>query len=448
MRHAPHRVATRHPGHPRTMMLRALTAALAVALLTASAATAQQTSSAVSDAANALRTTPVYVDPGARHVLPPDQQRRVEQAIARRDAGPLYIAVFPEQVARTAGGSPDGVGQELMTTLRRPGVYAVAVGHRLLAGQTSGQLDSGEPARLVREAIDAHRGEGLGAILADFATRVGEARANGGSASSGGGGGGGALLAVVAVVAVLGGGLLLLSRGRRRREQAAEVADLREAARDDLVALGDDVRELDIPIEQRDADPRARQALDVALQRYEEADRALGRARRPEDFAPITEALEEGRYEMEVARAHLEGRPPPERRPPCFFDPRHGPSTREVPWAPPGGESRPVPVCEADARRIEQGFEPQPREVLVGGERMPYYQAPAYFGPWAGGFFGGGLLPGMLLGTMLGGSLFGPAVAYGDWDGNGGDGGDGGDWGGGDWGGGDFGGGDFGGGDF
>ena len=117
---------------------------------------------------------------------------------------------------------------------------------------------------------------------------------------------------------------------------------------------------------------------------------------------------------MEVAKAHLEGREPPERRPPCFFDPRHGPSVRDVEWAPPGGEPRPVPVCAADAVRIESGQDPRTREVEVGGRRMPYYDAPGYFAPWAGGYFGGfglgfgGFLPGLLFGSMLGGGTFGP----------------------------------------
>jgi hypothetical protein len=445
------------------MPLRALPVVLVALLLAVAPAAAQTTTtpaaaqSAIREAAQALRNNPVYVHPGARDVLPPAQQRRVEEAIARERAGPMYVAVFPQEVARGAGGSAAGVGQQHVGELRRPGIYVIAVGRDLEAGQTRGQLPQGEPARLVREAIDAHAGEGLGAILVDFAARVGRARtgATGAGGGSGGdGGGGGGLLAVVGVLVVVGGGFLLVSRRRRRRQEAAEVADLREAARDDLVALGDDVREIDIPIEQRDADPRARDALGVALERYEEAERGLDRARRPADFGPITEALEEGRYEMEVARARLEGREPPQRRAPCFFDPRHGPSARDVLWAPPGGEPRPVPACEMDAQRVEQGAQPHAREVLAGGERVPYYQAPAYFGPWAGGYFGGfggGLLPGMLLGTLLGGSLFGPAVAFGDtadWGGGEGDGG--GDWGdgGGDFGGGDFGGGDFGGGDF
>ena len=138
---------------------------------------------------------------------------------------------------------------------------------------------------------------------------------------------------------------------------------------------------------------------------------------------------------MAAAKAELAGGEPPERRPPCFFDPRHGPSVDEVEWAPPGGEPRPVPVCAADLQRTHDGLVPDARQVPAGGQMVPYWAAgPAYM-PWAGGFFGGGLLPGLFIGSMLGGGFFGGPMmgdAYA---------GDGGDFGGGDFGGGDFGGG-------
>ena len=57
-------------------------------------------------------------------------------------------------------------------------------------------------------------------------------------------------------------------------------------------------------------------------------------------------------------------------------------------WAPPGGTPRPVPACEADAQRVERGEEPQAREVLVGGRRVPYWDAGPAYAPFYGGFFG------------------------------------------------------------
>jgi hypothetical protein len=151
---------------------------------------------------------------------------------------------------------------------------------------------------------------------------------------------------------------------------------------------------------------------------------------------------------MTAAKARLAGREPPERRPPCFFDPRHGPSSRDVEWAPVGGTPRPVPACEADAQRVERGEDPHARELTVAGQRVPYWEAGPAYAPFYGGFYGGfgGFLPGLLLGSMISGGWDDPSP--GDWGGFGGGDLGGGDFGGGDFGGGDFGGGGFGGGDF
>jgi hypothetical protein len=193
------------------------------------------------------------------------------------------------------------------------------------------------------------------------------------------------------------------------------------------------------------ANPEAKRSYVRALECYERARADLDGSSRLQDLEAVTAALEEGRWAMASARAHLEHRAPPERRSPCFFDPRHGPSMRDVSWSPPGGIPRDVPACEADANRVERGLEPESREITVGGRSLPYWNAPAYYGPWAGGYFGGfGLFEGLLIGSLFSGGFGG---GWGDWGGDsGGD--SGGDWGGGDFGGGDFGGGDFGGGDF
>jgi hypothetical protein len=160
------------------------------------------------------------------------------------------------------------------------------------------------------------------------------------------------------------------------------------------------------------------------------------------------------RYAVACVRARIAGEPLPQRRPPCFFNPAHGPSTTDIAWAPPGGQQRDIPVCAADAERVAAGAEPDIRTVMHGSQRVPYWQGGPAYSPWAQGYFGSyamsGLLPGFLIGSMLTGGF-----GMGGWDAGyaegfedaGGDfGGDAGGDGGGDFGGGDFGGGDFGGG--
>jgi hypothetical protein len=422
-----------------------LTVSVAVAAAALAFALPAFAQDAVDRAVEGLRASPVYVDPAARDVLSPTEAARIADEIDTKNAGPLYIVVMPGSVANSFGGDPVGVLREIQSRLGRPGTYAGIIGTHFRAGATGGILPRGEAAKLATEAFDAHRGEGAAAVLSDFVDRVGAAR-NGGGSSDGNGPGAGGL--IVLGLAAAGGGAFWYSRRRRKRHELEEV---KHVARDDLIALGDDIRALDVDVAMPNANQEGKQHYNEAVEVYTEAEQALDRARRPADLAPVSSELERGRYEMEAAKAVLAGEPAPERRPPCFFDPRHGPSTRDVEWAPPGGTPRPVPACEADALRVEQGLDPNVREIDYAGQRVPYWAAPGaytpFFGGFWGGFGGGGFLPGLLIGEMLGGGWGG---GWAD-PGSGGDdqsNGDFGDGGLGDFsdGGGDFGGGDFGGG--
>jgi hypothetical protein len=281
---------------------------------------------------------------------------------------------------------------------------------------------------------------------------------------------------------------------RSRRPRPVTEADLdaaRRAAEEDVTRFGEELQRLDSDVSMRDVDEAMRQDWQRALDSYDAANRAMGLVQHPDDLRHVTSALEDGRYAIACVRARREGKPLPQRRPPCFFNPSHGPSVVDVEWAPPGGQPRQVPVCGADQDRLAQGAEPDVRTVPQGAGRVPYWSAGPAYSPWAMGYFGGyamtGLLPGFMLGTLLASDWdgtpadgfdtgeYGDGYAEGDagdgYDDAGGDGGGyddaGGDGGGyddagydggsdagggfGDFGGGDFGGGgfgDFGGGDF
>src|SRR5438270_10206401 len=101
---------------------------------------------------------------------------------------------------------------------------------------------------------------------------------------------------------------------KTRREREWE--EVRASAQEDLVGLGDDIRSLDVDIEMPGVSAEARQRYEQALEAYQRASQIFDRAKRPEDLAPVSETLEEGRYAMAYAKALLDGRQPPERRPP------------------------------------------------------------------------------------------------------------------------------------
>ena len=292
------------------------------------------------------------------------------------------------------------------------------------------------------------------------------------------------------LVLVIGAVVLVVRTVNRNRERqalesrrAADLVEVRKVADEDVTRFGEDLQRLDTDVLTAELDDAGRQDYQRALDSYESAKESLARVTDPDDVRHVTEALEDGRYAAACVRARVDGRPLPTRRPPCFFNPAHGPSTTDVQWSPPGGEERQVPVCAADADRLAQGADPDVRTVRQGVGRVPYWEAGPAYGSWASGYFSGyatsGLVPAFLLSTMLmpgwggyGGGWDGDGGYDGSGDGgdNGGDGGydgggdsgdgggyDGGGDAGGGWdpggwdlggGGGDFGGGDFGGGDF
>ena len=367
--------------------------------------------------AQTLQTDAVYVAPDAEEHV---DAARVRQEIDNANAGSIYVAVLPD-----SAGDPTEVLRTLIDDVHRDGTYAVVVGKHFRAGSDTvkGAAD------LATQAIDAHGSEGATATLVDFVDRVADRHAHPDNGASGTGW-------ILPALLIAGLVFFFVSRGRRRaRQNEAELADVKQVAHEDLIALAGDVQRLETRVQ---GNGSAQAAYDRAIQSYGDASQAFDRARTPKELSTVAHALGDGRYQMAVAEAALEGKPAPPRRDPCFFDPRHGPSSRDVLWTPPGGTPRKVPACEADAQRVERGEEPQTREIMYGGQRMPYYYAPPMFGGYFGGF-----LPGLLLGELLGGPF-----GWGGWYGGGG--GFGGDAGGGSFGGGDFSGGfgDFGGGDF
>ena len=275
------------------------------------------------------------------------------------------------------------------------------------------------------------------------------------------------LLLVLGVIAVIGGVAVVATKraGERRREE--ELAPVRRLAFEDVTALGEELQRLDADLAGVPLDEGARADYQRALDVYEDAKAASDAMTGPDDIKHVTAIVDDGRYAIACVRARVAGEPLPTRRPPCFFDPRHGLSVADVTWAPPGGVARDVPACALDVERVRAGADPDVRQVMTGSRRVPYWQGGPAYEPYAAGYFASyAAMNWMVMGMMLGAfSGFGDGWGdgydggydgggdYGDGGGDAGGGDGGGDYGaadagGGDWGGGDFGGGDLGGGDF
>ncbi|WGL51223.1 hypothetical protein P5P86_14790 [Nocardioides sp. BP30] len=214
----------------------------------------------------------------------------------------------------------------------------------------------------------------------------------------------GGVVLLVVVLAVLA--VVVVARRRSRQaglERAArELAPVKRLALEDVTALGEQLRDLDLDTAAIQLDEGARADYQRALDAYAAAGQAGEALTRPEDIGHVTTIVEDGRYAIACVRARIAGQPLPTRRPPCFFDPRHGLSVEDVPWAPGGGAVRQVPACALDAERVKAGAEPDSRQVLVGSRRVPYWEGGRAYQPYAQGYFGGfGMLDWMFMGFMF-----------------------------------------------
>ena len=395
-----------------------------------------------SSLAGCLSKQHVCVSSAGRSLISQAQEAQLERQIGGDD---IYLLVAASgsagfnsamnQIIRDLNGHSQFTVGFLDSRLRHFGAY------------NKGMLPAHGAAGIATQVVQQHQSDPYAALTAFVSdVKTGAVPAGGGAGS-----GPGALIGVLIAFGIIVGlgllGFFLVARPIRRRRQQ-ELKDAKLAAQDDLIALSSGITghgaDLAIQSNQEAAEEQA-----AALTAYERGTMVLDAAKHLRDMGRVSRLIAEGQYHLARAEALATGQPRPDRRPSCFFDPRHGMSVRDVYWAPAdGGPGREVPACSVCAHKVDQGVEPEFRTVEVAGDRVSYLNArfaPAYWG-------GYGFLPGMFAGFFLG-ELLTPQMGWGGgaWaDGYGPGGGDfgGGDFGGGDFGGGDFGGGDFGGGDF
>ena len=395
--------------------MRRLVVLLVAALWIAAPAVGAQTgtTTVVDRAAEALKASPVFVDPDAEADFSEEDAEALRDRIEGAGLA-LFIAVLPAAAADEVGGDPRDVVRALEARTGLAGDYAAAIGRTFLAEPSVGEMATA--------AVTSRRSEGLPAILEQFVDNVSGAGtdADGGAATQREPAAtseedGASNMGLWAVLGLGGAGLYVWSRRRRRKLEAetarAEAAD-RQLLQAELSVLADDVMRLEPQVA---IHPEAREDYDAAVNRYRAAAAALEYADEPVDLVRVERVVAEARYAMDRTRAVLDGREPP---------------------PPPEELRRPGRHDEPPVEVDRQG------QVVYSG-----YDQPFYGGGWFGG--GSGLFTGLLLGQMLGGGFGGWGGHVHDEGSYGDPGGDsGGDWGGGDFGGGDFGGGDFGGGDF
>ena len=226
----------------------------------------------------------------------------------------------------------------------------------------------------------------------------------------------GELIVLLVIVAVVLAGVGLYRRQAVNRRQAearaaleAQLATSKKAADEDVTKFGEELQRLDTEVAGHALNEPMQQDYQRALDAYDNAKMALDAVTKPEEIRHVTEILEDGRYAVACVKARIAGEPLPAKRPPCFFNPAHGPSSTDVDWAPPGGVPRRVPACPADAERVLAGADPYIRTVQVGAQRVPYWEGGPAYAPWAQGYYsrwsGSDMLSGVLIGSLLFGGM-------------------------------------------
>lgn len=174
-----------------------------------------------------------------------------------------------------------------------------------------------------------------------------------------------------------------VARSRRR----ATVEAMRALAHEDVTLLGEELVRLDAALAGRVLDEPGAVEYQEALDAYEGSARLVRRLDDPDDFPAVAELLAGGRYAVACVQARVAGRPVPQHRVPCFFNPQHGPSARDVLWRDRGRGTRLVPACARDAARVEDHERPEVRRVCFGSGGVPYWDVAAAARPsYRGGY--------------------------------------------------------------
>lgn len=389
------------------------------------------------DVGRALRSDPLYVDPKSQVTLTPSQQLQLRTAISGAGS-PLYIALLPQQALTAAGGSPDAVIDRVRRAVGLPGTYAIMIGSSNSSYGFQARSTLGSVGPVATAAYQENLGDPAGTLL-QFTDSVAEMAAVGelsggvtvpgpgdgslsdstSSASSAASSGSavGALAVLGGVLLVGGGataGLVAYGRKKSRQRNAAAVAAVRRTLEEDITAFGEALDQLEVDMSDPRLGDEGRADLQEALDSYEGAKAAAAAMTSPEQASAVTSALDDGRWRLACVQARLAGTALPERRPPCFFDPRHGPSVKDVPFVPSQGAAvRDVPACQACATAVETGQMPDYRVTQSSTGTQPYWNSGSEYAGYTQGYYRSNtdLMSTIFMATMIG-SMFSHSHAY------------------------------------
>lgn len=172
-----------------------------------------------------------------------------------------------------------------------------------------------------------------------------------------------------------------------QRARAEELEGVRRLADEDVTVFGEQLRMLGESLGDQPLDAATQVDYQVALDAYEHGKWNAPRLAKVDEISSLVDTLASGRYALACVQARVAGEPVPERRVPCFFNPQHGPSARNVMWTTVRTGTRTVPACTRCAAQLAAREKPEVRTVQIGSRRVPYWEAGSIASPYGRGYF-------------------------------------------------------------
>jgi hypothetical protein len=329
---------------------------LAGVLLLASTLTGSSDPAAVVDG---WKTSPVYVDPAQRSLVPDKDAAELAERVNGHDPA-IRIAVVPAAVLKAGDQSAAARAyvDQLVDRQRADGIYLVVFGGAISWGSAVG-VDT-PIAEILTDELGKHSRSDPVGTLNGVLDQLDVPKASSGS---------GWLWAVPVVLVMLLAALFLArsirSLSRKKDSGPAlyrpsyevlpdEVDTLderRATAREDVTRFGEELDVADVRLDGVDIGADVQAAMDA----YADAGRVVDGEPGDDKLREVRATVEYGRWRLASAQAKVAGSPAPARRAACFFDPSHGTSVTDWMYTPPGGRPREVPVCTACRDRLSGG---------------------------------------------------------------------------------------------
>jgi len=277
------------------------------------------------EVAASLRSDPVFVDESQSGLLTVPQRGALRLRIVDADIGRIQIAVVAEDSANRAGGVGALANAIDQAMPGRRGSLLVTNGSNFHVVTSHAVVEP--TAAAVRAAVETHSDEGLDAQLLAAVDGIAEvdpgaerdlnnpppsAPATPSADQFSDDVGEGVRIGVFIVAAAIAlpfliGTIVFLMALRRRRAAVRDREQIDEGdARDQLVALGEDIQSLDLDVDMPNASSRGREEYQRALDLYDRANRLLLKDDPSEvELYEARRSIEEGRERLAAARDAL-----------------------------------------------------------------------------------------------------------------------------------------------